>query len=116
RLVNSVTGRPIAGASIDCSSAVNTLAANATSDRNGYYTVPLLSPGVYRVRVTAEAFQSQEVQELTLPVAGSIGLDFELRPLTDVWESGEYRSVFLPGSKTILTFYGPDVDTSRSAS
>ncbi len=39
-----------------------------------------------------------------------------LRPLSDVWESGQYRSVFLPGTQTIVTFYGPDVDTSRSGS
>ena len=48
--------------------------------------------------------------------AGRIEIDFKLRPLSDVWESGQYKSVFLPGSKTIVTFYGPDVDTSRSGS
>ena len=31
-----------------------------------------------------------------------------------MWEAGQYRSVFLPGSKTIVTFFGPDVDTSKS--
>ncbi len=41
-------------------------------------------------------------------------MNFQLRPLNAVWESGQYRSVFLPGSKTIVTFYGPDVDSSRS--
>ena len=47
-------------------------------------------------------------------MAGRIQIDFRLRPLSDVWEAGQFRSVFLPGSKTIVTFYGPDVDTSRS--
>ena len=71
---------------------------------------------MYRIRATADGFQSQELQEMELPVAARIELDFRLRPLNDVWESGEYRSVFLPGSKTIVTFYGPDLDSSRSAS
>ena len=68
------------------------------------------------MRVTATGFQSQEIEELELPVAGHIELDLRLRPLSDVWEAGEYNSVFLPGSKTIVTFFGPDVDTSRSGS
>jgi hypothetical protein len=51
-----------------------------------------------------------------LTVAARIELDFRLRPLNDVWEAGEFKSVFLPGAKTIVTFYGPDVDSSKSGS
>ena len=68
------------------------------------------------MRVVAQGFQSQEVQELELPVAARLELDFRARPLSDVWEGGQYKSVFLPGAKTIVTFFGPDVDTSRSGS
>ena len=53
---------------------------------------------------------------MELTVAARVELDFRLRPLSDVWESGEYRSVFLPGSKTIVTFFGPDVDPSKTGS
>jgi carboxypeptidase family protein/TonB-dependent receptor-like protein len=116
RLLNSVTGRPLAGAAIEYSSPVNALTGTAMSDANGYYYLPLLSPGLYRVRATAPGFQSQEVEELQLPVAGRLELDFRLRPLSDVWEAGQYNSVFLPGSRTIVTFFGPDVDSSRSGS
>ncbi len=134
RLVNSVTGRGIAGASITCSivssatpiddTSGNTLAkpeeeqlsASAVTDASGYYYLPLLSPGSYRVRATAAGFQSQEVQELELRVAARMDLDFRLRPLSDVWEAGEYKSTFLPGSKTIVTYFGPDVDSSHSGS
>ena len=49
-------------------------------------------------------------------MAGRIELDFKLRPLSDVWEAGEYQSVFLPGSKTVVTFFGPDVDASKTGS
>ncbi|HEY1756513.1 MAG TPA: TonB-dependent receptor [Bryobacteraceae bacterium] len=115
KLVDSVTGRPLASAAVNYSSASGA-SGSAISDSSGYYYLLQLSPGVYRVRVTAKDYQSQEVQEQELPVAARIELDFRLRPLTDVWESGQYNSVFLPGSKTIVTFFGPDVDPSRSGS
>jgi hypothetical protein len=138
RLVNSVTGRGIAGASLSCSIVSSStpgddalggatsnplgkpeeeqLSASAVTDGSGYYYLPLLSPGSYRVRATAAGFQSQEVQELELRVAARVDLDFRLRPLSDVWEAGEYKSTFLPGSKTIVTYFGPDVDSSHSGS
>jgi hypothetical protein len=114
RLVSSVTGRALAGANVTYSSSLSNLAGVAASDASGYYFLPLLSPGLYRLQVTAPAYQSQEVQELELTVAARIELDFRLRPLNDVWETGQYNSVFLPGSKTIVTFFGPDVDPSKS--
>src|ERR1700733_3326722 len=116
RLLNSVTGTPIQGARIVFTSSLTTLAGGAVSDTSGYYLLPLLSPGIYEVRVTANGFQAQEVQNLELTVAARVDLDFRLRPLNDVWEAGQYNSVFLPGSKTIVTFYGPDVDSSKSGS
>jgi outer membrane receptor protein involved in Fe transport len=116
RILNSVTGRPVAGASISWSSTTLAASGIQKSDEAGYYFLPLLSAGTYSLRAVADTFQSQELQQLELPVAASISLDFRLRPLNDVWESGQYRSVFLPGAKTVVTFYGPDVDTSRSGS
>ena len=116
RLLNSVSGTPIQGAGIVFASSLTTLAGGAVSDSSGYYLLPLLSPGLYQVRVTADGFQAQEVQDVELTVAARIDLDFRLRPLNDVWEAGQYNSVFLPGSKTIVTFYGPDVDSTKSGS
>jgi hypothetical protein len=116
RLVNSQSGASIAGAQITYANAATGASGVASSDRSGNYFLPLLSPGIYRVRATASGFQSREVQELELPVAARLDLEFRLRPLNDVWEAGQYRSVFLPGTKTIVTFYGPDVDSSRSGS
>ena len=116
QLVDSVTGRPVADANVIFASATSNLAGGASSDASGYYYLPLLSPGNYQIRVMADAYQSQEVQELELTVAARIELDFRLRPLSDVWEAGQYKSVFLPGQKTIVTFYGPDVDSSKSGS
>jgi len=115
RLLNSVTGRPIAGANVVATGA-SVSEGRTQTDAYGYYYLPLLSPSVYRVRVTANAYQAQEIQELTLAVAARLDIDFHLRPLNDVWEAGQYNSVFLPGSRTIVTFFGPDVDPSRSGS
>jgi len=116
RLVNSVTGTPIGGAGIVFSSSLTTLTGGAVSDPSGYYLLPLLSPGRYQVRVSAAGFQAQEVQDIELNVAARVDLDFRLRPLNDVWEAGQYNSVFLPGSKTIVTFYGPDLDSTKTES
>jgi hypothetical protein len=115
-LVNSVSGQPIPGATIAYTSTTLSATGASASDAAGYYFLPLLSPGTYTIRATADGFQSQELQQLVLAVAGRIQIEFKLRPLNDVWEAGQFRSVFLPGSKTIVTFYGPDVDTSRSGS
>ena len=114
RILNSVTGRPVPAATIRYSNAA--LSGTFQSDPLGYYFLPLLSAGLYNVRITADQYQSAEVQQIELAVAGRIQLDVKLRPLSDVWEAGQFRSIFLPGTKTIVNFYGPDVDSSRSGS
>jgi hypothetical protein len=115
-ILDSVTGRPVSGATVTFSSPALSANGTATSDPGGAYFLPMLSPGGYTLRAGATGYQAQELQELELAVAGRIQIVFRLRPLHDVWEAGQFRSVFLPGSKTIVTFYGPDVDTSRSGS
>ncbi len=116
RILDSVNGRPLADCEISYAGSSIASTGTVRSDALGYYFIPLLSPGTYVLRVTANKYQPQEIQELSLAVAGRIEVDFKLRPLSDVWEAGQYRSVFLPGSRTIVTFYGPDDDPSRSGS
>ncbi len=115
RITDSRNGTRIESANVFYSSANTNTSGAAATDSSGNYILPLLSPGLYRVRVEATGFQAKEIQELEVPVSGRLGLDFELRPLADVWEAGLYRSLLLPGSKVIVTFYGPDLDESRSA-
>src|SRR5579862_7747301 len=115
RLVNSKTGRPLDGATLFYANLATNASGSTPTDRSGYYTLPLLSPGLYRVRAALGGYQDQEVYNLEVPVAGRLELNLQMRPLSDVWEAGEYRSVFLPGSKTIVTFYGPDLDESRAS-
>jgi hypothetical protein len=114
RLVDSRTGRAVSAATIEYQSQSTGDSGTSKSDPGGFYYLPLLSPGLYSIRADATGYQGQELQELDLPVAARLEVNFRLRPLSDVWESGLYKSVFLPGTQTIVTFYGPDVDTSRS--
>jgi hypothetical protein len=115
RVIDSARGTGVESANVFYSSASTNANGAAATDAAGDYVLPLLSPGIYRVRVEAAGFQAKEIQELEVPVSGRLGLDFELRPLADVWETGLYRSLLLPGSKVIVTFFGPDLDESRSA-
>jgi hypothetical protein len=113
RIVDSVTGLPLA-ASVVCTNEATGQAAPASSQADGQYSVASLSPGRYRVNVEAPGYQAQQARALELPVAARVELNFRLRPLYDVWEAGQFRSLVLPGSQQALGFYGPDVDTSRS--
>lgn len=115
RIVDSVTGAPVAGAAISLSSEDTNTRIAVTADSRGYYTAASIPPGPYRVRATSEKYQAQEAFNLELAVAGRLEVNLRLRPLSDVWESGEQRSVFLPGSRALVTFFGPDVDTSRTS-
>jgi hypothetical protein len=115
RIVDSQSGRRLPGVQILGEETLTGRQAAAETDASGYYVLPMLSPGAYSIRAVTPDYQPQEVHELELGVGGRLDLDFRLRPLRDVWESGQYRSVFLPGSRTLLTFYGPDVDTSRTS-
>ena len=112
--LDSATGKPIVGATVICSNLANESTRNSSTGGLGYYYFPLVSPGVYRVRIEAKDYQAKEVYDLELPVAGRLEINFQLRPLNDVWEQGQYRSVLLPSSHLMITFYGPDVDESKS--
>src|SRR5712671_259964 len=67
-ILNSVTGRPVAGASVSFTSATLSAAGTLQSDAAGYYFLPLLSTGTYTIRAVADGYQTQELQQLELPV------------------------------------------------
>jgi hypothetical protein len=83
------------------------------AEASGFFVLPLLSPGIYQVRAEADGYQSLDVEELELPVAGALTLPFRLRQLSNVFEQKQYQSIFLSGN-SVLPLYGPDVDTSRT--
>jgi len=115
RVIDVQTGNPIPDAEVACEGISITPLGAVRSDTSGYFVLPLLSPGQYKLRVSAASYQPQEVYELELAVASRIDFTFRLRPLSDVWEQGRYRSVLFPESESLLTFFGPDLDLSRSS-
>ncbi len=115
QVVDMEDGNPIPNARVTYLSLATNTTGTALTSPFGFYFLPLLPPGNYRIRVTADRYQAQELQELELSVAAFLDVNFRLRPVADVWEGGQYRSVFLPGTRTVLTFFGPDVDTTHSS-
>src|SRR5271169_5657163 len=98
RIVNLRTARPIERAKVLYTARDGTIGGEQSADSQGYFTLPLLSPGFYHLRIEAPDFQSQELEQVELAVAGRLDFNFLLRPLSDVWEAGEYKSVILPGT------------------
>ena len=112
-VVNVRDRSAIEGAKVSYSRLTTTTSGEAKTTKSGYFVFPLLAPGTYQLRVSAPGYQAQELHELELPVAAFLQVTFPLRPLNDVWEQGQYRSVMLPG-RSVLVFFGPDLDTSRT--
>src|SRR6266567_1091002 len=82
RIFDVQTGNPIPGAEVSCEGISITPLGAVRSDSSGYFTLPLLSPGQYQMRVGAAKYQPQEVYELELAVASRIDFTFRLRPLS----------------------------------
>jgi hypothetical protein len=93
---DSVSGQPVVGANILAERSDTGISTLARTGSDGDFTIPRMAPGRYRIEVRAEKYQSVEIQNLDLAVAGVLELDLRLRPSSDVWERGQYRSVFLP--------------------
>jgi hypothetical protein len=110
RVLDAVTGQPLAGASATarCGKSETMVATGA----RGAFSLRFSGTGNCRVRVSAQGYQTKI---LSFPSTSSVkSLLIQLRPLSDVWESSQRGSVYLPGSRQVLTFFGPDVDVSRS--
>ena len=114
RVTDSRSGAAVAGVRIAYLNRATHSSGYVISSRTGRFAIFLLPPGQYRLRLTAPSYQSQEVQNLEVPVAGRREVDFQLRPLKDVWEAGETRNISLPRSDLVVTLFGPDLDSSRT--
>jgi len=139
RVLDGQSRLPIAGAAVCYEHEASNTAGIVYSGRTGFYAIPSLPPGDYNIRVVTNSsdaaegtclkslqstgpnqnvgqYQPLQLHGLNLAVAGRIDLSAELRHLSRVWERGlENRYVF-PKSEAVLTYYGPDVDTSRYGS
>jgi hypothetical protein len=109
RVRDHSSGRPIVGAKVEALNPSIQTRREVPSNGQGYYFLTQLPPGFYQITVTMDQYQTREVHNLVLPVAGYLQIDFDLRPLNDVWERGYYRTLILRND-LILPFFGPDVD------
>jgi hypothetical protein len=105
-------GSALAGCRIAATHNETALRRTALTDTTGAYVLSELSPGTYVLRAECDGYQAQEFHMLELRVAAQLLIRFAMRPLDQVWED-QRRSVLLPG-RSVLMFYGPDVDTSRT--
>jgi len=111
RVRDQITNAPIGQAVVEYEQLETNTHGVSYSAHDGNFYLPLLPPGVYRVRASLNDYQAKEIYGLHLSVGGYASIQFKLRPLSDVWERGRYGSAVFQ-SNTILPFYGPDVDAS----
>ena len=116
RVTDSFTGLGISAVRLTLDAARGSIRTeNAVSDRSGYYSLPLVSPGSYVLRAAAGSYQPREVHGVALAVAALVEVDLVLRPMADVWEQGEYRGLLPVGDRGLAPLFGPDIDRGRTA-
>jgi len=111
QILDQATLRSLAAATIEYEHVDTNTRGQSRSSADGNYYLPLLPPGQYRVRVSLSGYQAREVYNVSLSVAGYVRIDFQLRPLRDVWERNLNHRLVLQDN-TMLPFYGPDLDPS----
>jgi hypothetical protein len=79
RIVDS-NKQSIAGATVSVTSAESGAERVATTDDNGAYRFIKLKPGIYKVKVSATGFGSQETADLTTVSGQNLQLNFDLSP------------------------------------
>ncbi len=77
--VTDPTGAVIPGASVKVENVDTGVEQTVTTNAEGYYSVPFLNPGNYRVTVSSPGFQSVTRGGIRLVVDQEARLDFELR-------------------------------------
>jgi outer membrane receptor protein involved in Fe transport len=83
RILGTVTdqsGGVIASAPVTVTNAETGVARNLTADDAGEYLAPILLPGTYTIRVTANGFQAFERQNILLEVGKDVRIDVQLTP------------------------------------
>ncbi len=83
RILGSVTdqtGAVLPGATVQVIDLQRGVTRALTTDSAGQYVAPELTPGLYKVRVTAHGFKSSEQPSVQIQVAKDTRIDFALQP------------------------------------
>jgi Carboxypeptidase regulatory-like domain/TonB dependent receptor len=77
--VTDNSGAYVPEVAITVTNTATGLKRQVTTSRDGFFTVPLLPPGVYTLRAERSGFSPVDVNTIELPVAGQVALDISLR-------------------------------------
>ncbi|MGB2602279.1 MAG: carboxypeptidase regulatory-like domain-containing protein [Candidatus Sulfotelmatobacter sp.] len=83
RVLGTITdqsGASVAGAAVVVTDTQRGTSRSLTSDASGNYAAPDLTPGIYKIRVEARGFKSEERPSITVEVATDVRADFALQP------------------------------------
>jgi hypothetical protein len=72
-------GASVPNATVKVTEQNTGVSETVTSGGDGYYTVPLLKPGVYSVEVTATGFNTEVAKDLNLDIQRVVQQDFKLQ-------------------------------------
>lgn len=76
--IHDPSGAAIPGATVVVTNTATDIARTVTADKAGYYEVPLLKPGGYRVQVSYHGFKTQERTGIVVQVDERARVDFTL--------------------------------------
>src|SRR5438093_12462489 len=76
--ITDTTGAVIPGTSITVTNVATAADRNVRSNQDGYYTVPLLLPGEYRIRVDQQGFRPITRSGIALAVDQRAEINFTL--------------------------------------
>ena len=85
-VVKDASGAVLPGATVEARSPSLVGVQSTTSDGNGIYRFPALSPGIYEVTATLSGFTTRKVSDIQLNLGQTLKVDFAL-PIAGVTES-----------------------------
>jgi hypothetical protein len=74
------TGAVIVGASVGVANVETNVGQNSTTNSTGYFEVNNLNPGTYRIRISAQGFETLVRQGITLDAAARVNVPLALQP------------------------------------
>src|SRR5215213_11140401 len=77
-LVSDQSDSALPGVTVEVTSAATNQTRRAISATDGFYTVPLLQPGKYRVKATLPGFQTTVREDVQVSVESTARLDLRL--------------------------------------
>jgi hypothetical protein len=107
QVLDKLSQTPLQNVDITCTA--RGIGESQKTDARGFYVFPSLSPGTYEIRADYNGYQSQEIAEQELPVAGRLEVNLALRPLDDRWFSGTDRFSYTRNER-LVHFYATDAD------